>query len=252
MWDHIAKPLNVGDMFATIAKWMKPRPGRLEGATTNVAAGAGISRATAESTSNSLYPGIDMQAGLATTMGNEKLYQRLLVKFRDGQSNFADMFAEARAGEDASAPARVAHTLKGTAGNIGARGVQAAANDLEQALIAQAPDADIDRLLLLVLDVLKPVMAALSSAGVDGKPVSASEATTQSQVNPMNDEKFKSKFQRLKDLLRDSDADAADALDHLQEIAKGTPMAQTLKRVANAVEAFDFDAALEALDKGQD
>jgi CheY-like chemotaxis protein len=25
MWDHIAKPLNVADMFATLAKWIKPR-----------------------------------------------------------------------------------------------------------------------------------------------------------------------------------------------------------------------------------
>ncbi len=25
MWDHIAKPLNVGEMFATIARWIKPR-----------------------------------------------------------------------------------------------------------------------------------------------------------------------------------------------------------------------------------
>lgn len=24
MWDHIAKPLNVGEMFNTIAKWIKP------------------------------------------------------------------------------------------------------------------------------------------------------------------------------------------------------------------------------------
>jgi two-component system sensor histidine kinase/response regulator len=24
MWDHIAKPLNVADMFATLAKWIKP------------------------------------------------------------------------------------------------------------------------------------------------------------------------------------------------------------------------------------
>ena len=26
MWDHIGKPLNVGEMFATIAKWIKPKP----------------------------------------------------------------------------------------------------------------------------------------------------------------------------------------------------------------------------------
>ena len=56
--------------------------------------------------------------------------------------------------------------------------------------------------------------------------------------------------ERVLHLLKDSDADAADAVEELSELVKGTPMAAQLKRVAAAVEAFDFDAALEALEQG--
>jgi CheY-like chemotaxis protein len=57
-------------------------------------------------------------------------------------------------------------------------------------------------------------------------------------------------LQRLKGLLEDNDAEAADAVDALQAMAAGTPLAATLKRVATAVSAFDFDAALAALAQG--
>jgi two-component system, sensor histidine kinase and response regulator len=55
---------------------------------------------------------------------------------------------------------------------------------------------------------------------------------------------------RLVKLLEESDADAGDALDTLAELARGTPLAETLRRVAAAVEAFDFDAALKILEQG--
>jgi HPt (histidine-containing phosphotransfer) domain-containing protein len=198
-------------------------------------------------------PGIDVEAGLATTMGNEKLYGRLLVKFRDGQGNFANLFAQAVNGDDATAPARVAHTLKGTAGNIGARGVQAAANALEQALLAGTSANDADPLLKQVLTALDPVIEALSQLGGDGKPAGVADNSGQVQGSLANDENFQAAVSRLRNLLHASDADAVEALDALHELAKGTPFAQTLKRVAAAVEVFDFDAALqasEALDKG--
>jgi hypothetical protein len=53
--------------------------------------------------------------------------------------------------------------------------------------------------------------------------------------------------QRLTALLHDSDADAADAVDALIDLARGTTLAAGLKRVAAAVENFDFDAALSHL-----
>ena len=49
-------------------------------------------------------------------MNNRELYTRLLVKFRDGQSDFAARFREALTGTDPKGATRVAHTLRGVAG----------------------------------------------------------------------------------------------------------------------------------------
>ena len=54
-------------------------------------------------------------------------------------------------------------------------------------------------------------------------------------------------MQRLTALLKDSDADAGDAVDALMELSQGTPLASKLKRVAAAIADFDFDAALTIL-----
>jgi len=189
-------------------------------------------------------PGIDVKAGMATTMDNAKLYTRLLIKFCDSQGDFANLFAVARTHADPAAAARAAHTLKGTAGNIGAKGVQAAAADLEHACLAHAGPEELDKLLGLTLDALAPVIAALQPVGADLPAIAAASAPKgDAASNPA----VQQALQRLTALLKDSDADAGDAIDELMELAKGTPMATQLKRVAAAVADFDFDAALAAL-----
>ncbi|MBF0562878.1 MAG: response regulator, partial [Alphaproteobacteria bacterium] len=89
MNDHIAKPLNVAEMFNTLAKWIKPKAG--------AAATEGAGKITSVRDGNVIpdLPGIDTQAGLATTMNNTKLYLRLLAKFADTQGRFAELFATA-------------------------------------------------------------------------------------------------------------------------------------------------------------
>jgi HPt (histidine-containing phosphotransfer) domain-containing protein len=179
---------------------------------------------------------------MATTMDNEKLYTRLLIKFRDSQGDFANLFAAARTDADPTAAARAAHTLKGTAGNIGAKGVQAAAAELEHACLVNASPPEVDKLLALSLKELEPVIEGLQAVGMQAvplvEPVLAKEGDAQ---------KVQELLKRVTALLQDSDADAADAVDELMELAKGTHLASKLKRVASAVADFDFDAALATL-----
>jgi len=52
MWDHIAKPLNVAEMFATLAKWIKPGKA-LENTKTIVSTADGI-RARGQNDAESL------------------------------------------------------------------------------------------------------------------------------------------------------------------------------------------------------
>ena len=179
---------------------------------------------------------------MATTMDNEKLYTRLLVKFRDSQGDFANLFAAARTDPDATAAARAAHTLKGTAGNIGAKGVQAAAAELEHAYLVNATPEQIDVLLVRTLSELQPVIEGLRGLGVQG-----AAPVTSSTVQVEDSKEVQEALQRLTALLKDSDADAGDAVDALMELAQGTPLASKLKRVAAAIADFDFDAALTIL-----
>ena len=170
-------------------------------------------------------------------MQNHKLYQRLLAKFRDSQGGFADICAKARTDADASAAARAAHTLKGTAGNIGARQVQAAAGALEQACFEGADATTIDGLLSALLRVLDPVIAALRLL----------DAPAQNTVTAAAPQDITAELEALERLLVQSDADASDVLSGLMDKAAGTPSAPILKQVERALEGFDFDAALAYL-----
>ena len=243
MWDHIAKPLNVGDMFATIAKWIKPKSSA--GTDATVTAPASAAKLASPFQGLPALPGIDVKAGMATTMDNEKLYTRLLIKFRDSQGDFAKLFAAARQDADPTAAARAAHTLKGTAGNIGAKGVQAAAAELEHAYLVAATPEQIDTLLATTLNELKPVIEGLQSVGAAAVPPAHGPAPSPSAG--VDAGVLQAALNRVSALLKDSDSDAADALDELLELTQGTPLASKLKRVAAAVADFDFDAALAAL-----
>ena len=231
MLDHIAKPLDVIGMFATMAKWIKPVHGR-------TAAPAVTPRAAAAASLPPL-PGIDVVAGMATTMDNEPLYRRQLIRFRESQAGFAGLFRSARTDADPTAATRAAHTLSGTAGSIGARDVQAAAAELERACGAGASAEHLDELLNRTLAVLKPVIDGLSALG-EAAPATKAGATEASQRTAL--------ITRLRSLLADNDVEATDVVEELAELTRGSPAAAGLKKVTDAVAKFDFDAALSALD----
>ncbi len=233
MNDHIAKPLNVAEMYATIAKWVKPSKAAESPVT---AAPPG----TETVGTLPLLPGIDAKAGLATTMNNQKLYTRMLIKFRDSQGSFRKLFAAAREDDDLHAAERAAHTLKGTAGNIGARGVQAAAAELERACHEGRPAAEVDVLLARVLAELEPVMTGLQQVGTG-------EAAPPVTAPGLPAEKLQAALDRLTALLEDNDAAAGDLLSELLDKIEGTPQARALKPVIDAIGAFDFDEALAKL-----
>ena len=236
MLDHIAKPLNVNEMFATIAKWIKPK----EGATAFVTA----EDATQDPDALPELPGIDVKAGMATTMHNAKLYRKLLGKFRDSQSDFAAQFAAAQADTDAKAATRCAHTLKGVAGNIGAKGVQAQAAELEHACNDGAPAETIQDLLDKTLEALQPVLEGLASldAAVAEKADKAGEES-------LDQAKFDALKERLKELLEDDDTAATSVIEEMEAMPGIGSHRSQLKRLSAAVGDYDFEKALEELSK---
>jgi len=161
------------------------------------------------------------------------------VKFRDSQTDFAELFAAACDDSDPSAPARAAHTLKGTAGNIGARGVQAAAGALEKACVAGAPEGEIASLLAETLAQLRPVLAGLQNVGEPAPAPVAAQTLDLAKAAPLK--------KKLMQCLQDSDSEASDHAEALLLLAQGTSAAPKVQSIVSALADFDFDAAMNLL-----
>jgi PAS domain S-box-containing protein len=240
MSDHIAKPLNVDSMFSTIARWIRPgtRGSALPPAATFPACRTSISKIPE-------LPGIHVSSGLTTSANDTDLYRRLLLKFHAGHRGFAQVFETARTDIDPTAARRVAHSLKGSAGNIGAISLARAAAELESACQIQSKPFALDAALSRVLTELQPVIVGLSRFAKWNAP--AIFHTAQKPPGNHSALELRLLLDRLAPMLEQGDADAEDVVDDLLRLAEGANQATSLRRLAAAVSAYDFDAAQEIL-----
>lgn len=237
MNDHIAKPLDVQAMFATLAQWIKPA---------GVAGTPGMKKhlpANHDMPELPDLPGIDTVAGLHVMQGDGALYRKMLLRFREGQSSFATQFEQALAAGDLEHATRLAHTLKGSAGNIGALMLQAASGDLELACAQGGESANQERALQATLAALTQVMEGLAGMDADDGNVPA----TTGVAATVAEEEIAATLSRLETLLKESDADAGDVLADLMDRLQGSSRAMQLRTLAEAIENFDFDEALAIL-----
>ncbi len=123
--------------------------------------------------------------------------------------------------------------------------MQAAAGALEQACLEGADAERLEPLLEKVVAELGPVLAGLEALRPAAEPEPAPTAAT--AIDPARLEQLTA---RLEALLAASDTDAADAVEELARLVAGSPdsrMTATVRRVADAIAEYDFDAALDAL-----
>jgi signal transduction histidine kinase/CheY-like chemotaxis protein/HPt (histidine-containing phosphotransfer) domain-containing protein len=147
MNDHIAKPIDIGNMFATLARWISPRRAPPREDMASVAA----------------LPGIDLRAALAGLRGNERLLRRLVRSFLEKEADFAARFAAARRGADLAVQRRLAHDLQAQAGTLGMPALQSAAMALEQGCRDGADTAAVEARFREVNALLGPILASLRS-----------------------------------------------------------------------------------------
>jgi CheY-like chemotaxis protein len=130
MVDHVTKPIDSAELYRILLKWIKPvDKGRRKG---NSRRKKKV-KISARPMPSSL-PGIDLANGLSRVGGNENLYRSLLKDFYKNYSDATGKIKESLAKEDKELGVRLAHTVKGVAGNLGARNLQAACADLEAAI----------------------------------------------------------------------------------------------------------------------
>ncbi|MBI5925149.1 MAG: response regulator [Aquabacterium sp.] len=251
MNDHITKPLDLGQMFTIMARWISPA---------QPAVPPRPDQAMASPTATSATPAIDTDAqpaghlgsldtadGLSRCMGNMDLYLRLLKGFAKTQHDFA---AQLTAAPDEEAALLLTHTLKGLAGNIGATRLLQDVTQLEALMQSKIADetpehnrAQVHAQLAKTLDALQAVLADIDRLN---KP--RADVIEQQQAS-LDDEALRPFWLRLRTLIEDNDAQARELLHDLLHARASLRQHPQVGELQRALERYDFDQAGKSLQR---
>ncbi|CAA7619115.1 putative Histidine kinase [Candidatus Terasakiella magnetica] len=225
---YLTKPIDPDEMFAALLKLGCRGQGQ------TVTAAAATPTPISDDGIPTDIPGLDTGLGLKRVRGKRPLYLDMLRKFAAGQKDAVTRIREALTAKDAATAERLAHTLKGIAGNIGATDLQQHAAAAETAIregeTAQSELAVLEPALRAMAERLERDLvpaATTATAAVDG--VAAAEV-----------------LDRLRVLLADSDPDAEELVEaNLGLLRSALP--DKADHIARMVRNFDFDKALALL-----
>jgi HPt (histidine-containing phosphotransfer) domain-containing protein len=151
--DHIGKPIDPDRLAATLAKWVRPTQNAQ-----SIPAGKTVQNSTPEPLPD--LPGINVAETVRRMGGSAALYWSLLDKFRVKQRDFPSDIRQALTVDDRDTAERLAHTLRGIAGTLGAKTLQDLAGLLESS-INKVESGEIDLLLARVDKELATFIASI-------------------------------------------------------------------------------------------
>jgi two-component system, sensor histidine kinase and response regulator len=236
MNDHVGKPIVPSAFFATLARWTSAREVEISSA----------QAAPTVKNDETAFPeiqGVDVARGLLRIAGNKRLYRDLLIQFAAKQKSAGETIAKALESRDCQQAERLAHSLKGVAGNLGINEAFEVAGKLERAIRESGPEVTvlIEELASALDRQVRAIQAALRAASADDME--------RRDARPTDPSKVLSAMAKLKELLEDSDADASGAYARLADLALGAVDAARLEALRAAVNSFHFDVALNQLDE---
>ncbi|MBF0161112.1 MAG: response regulator [Magnetococcales bacterium] len=243
MSDYMAKPIDLQQLFRLLIRWIKP-----QGNPVNVSALL-TQAAEREDTQKGLedLPGIQVQAALAALGATVAFYKEMWRDFaRDHQQDTEKIRAALFVTEDADSARLHAHSIKGMAGNLGARRLYAAAHDLELA-IAHAHRDEWPRLLELFEQAMVEVLQSVTTLLDQETAAGPLEHTTESTAWDGDREAVARHVATMTHWLQKGSLEATESLEPLRRLLSGSPWQQELSRLERAVDQFAFDAACQHL-----
>jgi CheY-like chemotaxis protein len=239
---HVAKPIDTKDLFSTLVKWITPGERETPGV---ISEKVGEEKTEKEPFPAEL-PGISIGSGLSKLAGNEELYRKLLSKFRESNRDVVNEIKGLIDAGDMETAARLAHTVKGVAGNLGAEDLFPAAGELEKAL-KQGEAGSLERLIGHFEDLLNVVLHSIGDleqkedAKSEKETTEGGEAVDIGAVSPL-----------LTEMAQLLETDLTEAMDRLAEIKpylSRSPVSEKYRKLEMAMEEFDTDGALKSLEE---
>jgi len=238
MNDHVTKPIDPGQLFTALGKWIKPkvRDARRE-------AEVPLDRpkeAAADAYLPEYLHGIDIKSGVKRIGGNRKLFAKLLKEFSRDYEDVTDRIREALDNNDMILAERLAHTVKGVAGNISAGNLAEAARQVESE-IQIGLKGDIEQLLKRFAEELAVVHRSIKGMeqAIDTERKEEKETLIDPAVIlPLLD--------RLRSLLAENNLESEAVYESINQ-ALGGKFRDELKQLGEQIDDFDFAGALKTL-----
>ncbi|HEY8097971.1 MAG TPA: response regulator [Methylobacter sp.] len=184
--------------------------------------------------------GLDALSGLRYAGNMEKLYRQMLEVFAGDFADSSDTLAGYLANAQWEEAERLAHTLKGLAGTIGANDVQLSAAKLETASKGRQTEVAFAALDTLT-SLLTPLLAALQQYLIEGQPSVESAGVAIAEATQPG--KLPDCLPQLLQLLVEGDSDAIDLWENHHKEFAGALSSIVVQRIGTALQNFDFDAA---------
>jgi two-component system sensor histidine kinase/response regulator len=244
MNDHLGKPIDPEELFGKLLKWIKPKEASSspQGAVTvkpdlESKPAPGIKKDELPE-----VPGLDTDLGLKRFMGKKAFYLDMLKKYAEKQLEVPEQIRLTLAAHDLGTAERLAHTIKGVSGNIGASGVQALAAELEHSIKHQEASEKTGEILERFRQALLELIDHLKQAlGIEEK---AEEESSTVSMDPI---KIKPVLLKVAEYLQDNDSEVVDYLDTVEADLKNALPREIYKKMEDRINSYDFEGALESL-----
>jgi signal transduction histidine kinase/DNA-binding response OmpR family regulator len=242
MIDHVSKPIDPAMLFETVGRYYRPPPVSSKKERT--------SQDPTIETVNDLpsIAGLDMKDGSSRVAGNRKLYLNLLRQFAEQQGPVVQQVATALAQGNFSLAERLAHMLKGVAGNIGAKAVQSAAGTLEKLIRNRASATELESAKQSVSAALNPLVAQIEAALNPTASDFEGQGSTEPTPDPVQSREAAAQLARL---LTESDPMATDFLAANRATLRPLFADETWPQFEKLVQDYSFADAQQKLDQAQ-
>lgn len=172
----------------------------------------------------------------------------MLNKFRCNHGDVAKDVRNALERDDALTAVRLVHTIKGVAGNIGARDLHLAAADLDQALRQNQTEV-LPGLLDVFSEALDLVLSSITALEIQQPDRAEMRGPAQPVPKSIDRKRVLALLSELREFLEKDDTRAIRTLETLRE-ALPPGMAETeLAHLENQIGEYAFEEAQETLGK---